>query len=377
MGKQINILFKYLLLFALIGLLFLPFIQEQFKLVDSVPLNGAIVQAQPKKLTLTNWLDGTFQTEKEKYINENFGFRNHLIRLNNEFAFKVFKRAKANGVVVGKKNYLFELIYINAFYGNDFIGADKIAAKMRQLRYVQDTLSKLNKSIFFVIAAGKGSFYPEYFPDRCLQKKKVTNYQVYKKYLQSYQINHIDFNSYFIQHKKTSKFPLYPQYGIHWSHYGMFLAADSIVKYIEKNRNIDMPNLYYKYVTISQPKETDYDIARGMNILDTLKSFNMAYPNILFEKKGNKTMPSMLVVADSFYWGMFNFGISNVFNESHFWYYNQEVYPDSYKHPLKTNEVKFSSEIQKHDVFMIMATETNLVDAGWGFIEKLYQHFKK
>jgi hypothetical protein len=24
-----------------------------------------------------------------------------------------------------------------------------------------------------------------------------------------------------------------------------------------------------------------------------------------------------------------------------------------------------------------MATESNLVDAGWGFIEKLYQHFKK
>jgi hypothetical protein len=358
-------------------MLYLPFLQQQFKLVERVELNGAIVQTRPKKLTLKSWFDGTYQAEQEKHINENFGFRNHLIRLHNQFAFSVFKRAKANGVVVGKNNYLFELGYINAYYGNDFIGADKIAVKMRQLRYVQDTLSKLNKSIFFVIAAGKGSFYPENFPDRCLQKKKVTNYQVYKKYLQSYQINHIDFNSYFIQHKKTSKFPLYPQYGINWSHYGMFLAADSIVKYIEIIRNIDMPNLYYKDVTISQPKETDYDIARGMNILDTLKSFNMAYPNILFEKKENKTMPSMLVVADSFYWGMFSFGISHSFSESHFWYYNQEVYPDSHIKPLKTNEIKFSAEIQKHDVFMIMATETNLVDAGWGFIEKLYQHFKK
>lgn len=377
MEKRNNSRLKYLLLFILIAMLYLPFIQQYFKLVERVELNGAIVQTKPKKLTLKSWFDGTYQAENEKYINENFGFRNHLIRLHNQFAFSVFKRAKANGVVVGKENYLFEIGYINAYYGKDFIGTEKITSKIQQLRFVQDTLSKLNKSIIFVIAAGKGSYYPEYFPDRCHQKKGITNYQVYKQQLQAYDINHIDFNAFFVSNKKTAKFPLYPQYGIHWSHYGMFLAADSMIKYIEGIQKIDMPNLYYKDVIISQPKETDYDIASGMNILSTLKSFDMAYPNVLLEKDFEKTKPSVLVVADSFYWGMFNFGISNAFSKSHFWYYNREVYPDSYERPLQTNQVNVTEEIRKHDVFIIMATESNLVDAGWGFIEKLYQHFKK
>ncbi len=38
-------------------------------------------------------------------------------------------------------------------------------------------------------------------------------------------INHIDFNSYFVQNKGKSKYPLYPQYGIHWSYCGMYQDA--------------------------------------------------------------------------------------------------------------------------------------------------------
>src|SRR5690606_19074770 len=91
-----------------------------------------------------------------------------------------------------------------------------------------------------------------------------------------------------------------------------------------------------------------------------------------------KTKPSVLVISDSYYWGMFNLGISeNAFRDSHFWYYNYEVYPDSYKSPLIASAVNLKDEIRKRDVIIIMATEANLSKFGWGFIDRAYETFSK
>ena len=367
---------EILLIFILLVLVF-PAIQKMFNIIKVEWLKGAIIKIDKKELTTYNWFSGEYQEQSEKYFNENFGFRNAFIRLNNEIGFDFFRKAKANGVIIGKNDYLFEENYIKAYYGTDFIGKDSIDQRMDRLKYVQDTLKKLNKNIILIFAAGKGSYYPEYIPDKFRVKKRMTNYDYHLKLAKDFKINYIDFNDYFLKNKHKCKYPLYPQYGIHWSKYGMCLAADSIIRYIEKMRNIDMNNLYWKKVDIENPKDEDYDIANGMNLIFKLKSFKMGYPQIKFENVKSKVKPNLLVVSDSYYWGMFNFGISNVFNKSHFWYYNKEVYPETFSKPLFTSDIDLKKEINDHDVIIIMSTQATMTDLGWGFIEKLYQTLKK
>ncbi len=367
---------EILLIFILLVLVF-PAIQKMFNIIKVEWLKGAIIKIDKKELTTYNWFSGEYQEQSEKYFNENFGFRNAFIRLNNEIGFDFFRKAKANGVIIGKNDYLFEENYIKAYYGTDFIGKDSIDQRMDRLKYVQDTLKKLNKNIILIFAAGKGSYYPEYIPDKFKVKKRMTNYDYHLKLAKDFKINYIDFNDYFLKNKHKCKHPLYPQYGIHWSKYGMCLAADSIIRYIEKMRNIDMNNLYWKKVDIENPKDEDYDIANGMNLIFKLKSFKMGYPQIKFENAKSKVKPNLLVVSDSYYWGMFNFGISNVFNKSHFWYYNKEVYPETFSKPLFTSDIDLKKEINDHDVIIIMSTQATMTDLGWGFIEKLYQTLKK
>ena len=367
---------EILLIFILLVLVF-PAIQKMFNIIKVEWLKGAIIKIDKKELTTYNWFSGEYQEQSEKYFNENFGFRNAFIRLNNEIGFDFFRKAKANGVIIGKNDYLFEENYIKAYYGTDFIGKDSIDNRMNQLKYVQDTLKKLNKNIILIFAAGKGSYYPEYIPDKFRVKKRMTNYDYHLKLAKDFKINYIDFNDYFLKNKHKCKYPLYPQYGIHWSKYGMCLAADSIIRYIEKMRNIDMNNLYWKKVDIENPKDEDYDIANGMNLIFKLKSFKMGYPQIKFENVKSKVKPNLLVVSDSYYWGMFNFGISTVFNKSHFWYYNKEVYPETFSKPLFTSDIDLKKEINDHDVIIIMSTQATMTDLGWGFIEKLYQTLKK
>lgn len=373
-GKYNNI--KTVLFAGILLLLLAPYLQHKFDIIKIDPLGGAVSKPENVYFSLKGWLDGTYQEQKEKYLNETFGFRNEFIRTNNQIAFSLFDKAKANGVIVGKDNYLFEENYIKAYYGTDFIGEDSTEHRMERIAFIADTLSKLNKNLILVFAAGKGSFFPEYFPEKYKTEKKRTNYETHIKLAKQLGISYIDFNKYFLENKNKSQYPLYPQYGIHWSYYGMTLAADSIIHYIEKIRSIDMPNLYWDKIEMSQPKETDYDIADGMNIKFLLRSFDMAYPQIHYESDSGKTKPSVLVISDSYYWGMFNAGISNVFSNSHFWFYNKQIFPDSYESPKETSEINLKDEIDKHDVIIILGTEATLPNFGWGFIENVYDNFK-
>lgn len=360
----------------ILGLLLIPLIQNKFEFVKLTPLKGAIVQPEKKYINAKDWFSGDYQLQEEKYLNETFGFRNLFIRINNQIAFSLFNKAKANGVIIGKNNYLFEENYIKAYYGTDFIGVDSITHRIERLKFIQDTLSKLNKTLIVVFAAGKGSFYPEYFPKKYVKEKGKTNYEYHVKLAKEFGLNYIDFNRYFIENKNKSKYPLYPQYGIHWSNYGACIAADSMIKYIEKVRDIDMPDLYWNEVETADARESDYDIADGMNLNFKLKSFKMAYPVIQIQSDSGKIKPSAIVIADSYYWLMFGNTFSRALSDNQFWFYNKQVYPEYYKNGLETSQVNLKDEIQKHDIFIILATEASLPELGWGFIENTYDLFK-
>ncbi len=371
-----NNLFKRILLAALLLALFAPIIQYNFKVLELKPLKGAITYPQDSSFTLNGWWSGHYQEKKENYINEMFGFRNVFVRLNNQLAYSIFSKAKANGVVIGKDNYFFEENYLKAYTGVDFLGEDSIIHILNKLKFVTDTLQKLNKQLLVVFAAGKASYYPEYIPNSWLPFSNKTNYHYLSSGAVNLKLNVIDFNKWFIENKLKTEYPLYPKHGIHWSSYGATLAADSIIKKIEWLRKIDMPNIYFNDVEIKYPNGDDYDIADGMNLLFKLNSFDLAYPKIMYEDASGKTKPNALVIADSYYWGMFNFGISNCFNNSQFWYYNKQVYPESFTKETLPKDLELQQVIEKNDVIVIMATEANLKNIGWGFIERINSHFK-
>jgi len=301
MVKYLQTIPKVLFVLMLL-ILVLPYLQDELHLVELTPLHGALNSTEKCSFSIQKWISGEYQEKQEQYINENFGFRNLFIRINNQIAFSLFNKAKANGVIIGKNNYLFEEAYIKAYYGTDYIGTDSILKRIQKLKYIQDTLQKLHKDLIIVFTAGKGSYYPEYFPNNMKSKRSITNLQKHVELAKKYSLNYIDFNSYFVENKYKSKFPLYPKYGIHWSNYGMCIAADSMIHYIEHKRKIAMPHIYWDKVDIDDPKETDYDIADGMNLKFKLKSFKMGYPQIKYESDSLKVKPSVLVISDSFYW---------------------------------------------------------------------------
>lgn len=367
---------KILCIFIL-AVLLLPFIQGTFNLFKIRGLKGDIELAPNANFDFTAIYTSSYQQKKEKYLNDHFGFRNDAVRLRNQLYFSLFNKAKAKGVIIGKDYYLYEENYIKAYFGSDFIGEDSIKKRLQKLKFVQNALEKKGKTLLFIIAPGKGSFYPEYFPDEFkTYKKSTTNYEVYSKYLHDLNINNIDFNGYFIQQKNKSEYLLYPKYGIHWSHYGSCLAADSIIRFIEKIRNIDLRNLTWKKVNIENAHDIDVDIAKGMNLLYDTKFEKMAYPLIDETNDANYAKPHLALIGDSFHWTLIDVGFLKSFANFNYWYYNKEVYHSKYEEPTSIEKIDFKKQIETNDIFIILSTDANLPNAGWGFIEQAYSQLQ-
>jgi len=294
------------LFILLMMVLILPAIQQITKIVVVGPLQGAVEHEKKPRLTWENWADENFQSSTEKYLNQQFGFRNWFVRLHNQVEYSLFKKSNAHSVIVGKKGYLYEENYIKSYYGRDFIGDSLMPAKVKRQKFLQDTLASLGKELVIVITPGKGWFYPEYIPDYLRGEKTKTNYETFIKDAARERLQVIDFNAWFMNQKNVAPYPLYPKTGIHWSRYAMNLVIDSLLHYIEKNRNIDLADVSIGKVRLSKKLiEPDRDIEDGSNLLFDIPNQPMAYADITYNDTA-KNKPSVMVIADSFFWGLLN-----------------------------------------------------------------------
>jgi hypothetical protein len=87
---------KHILLFALIALLTLPVFQHGTKLFNIRPLDGDFILSLRPQYTWKTWMNGTFQSQFNNYLEDHIGFRSFFVRLNNQLDFFLFKKANAN-----------------------------------------------------------------------------------------------------------------------------------------------------------------------------------------------------------------------------------------------------------------------------------------
>lgn len=362
--------------FVMIVLL-LPLIQFATGIISSKKLKGAFEKYEKPLWSSQGWFDGSYQLRMEKYLTQNFGFHSDVVRLNNQIEYSLWKEIKANGVVIGKENYLYEQGYIDAYYGLDYVGDSAINERTDRIRFLRDTLKNKGIDLLLVFAPGKATFFPEFIPGTTTKGR--TNIEEYIKQCNEKKISFIDFNDWFIKNKNKSSYPLYPQYGVHWSNYGSYLAADSIFHYIERLRNIDMPDILLNNIDMSDDFEyDDYDAGDALNLIVKLPSYKMAYPRLNFVNNDKRIKPNVLVVADSYYWQIYNLGIPpHVTANSAFWFYNNDAYPAPINEERKVSGLDLKKEIEKQDVIIILSTNPNLENFGWGFIENACALYNK
>lgn len=369
-------------LFLLILLaLFLPMLQTKFKIFSIQKLKGDIQATSDPYISKERWLSGAYQKEQEAYVKDSFGLREPLIRLHNQWNYTLFYKTTTNSVVIGRDGYLYEENYIKASLGLDFLGEDSIRRQVNKLKIITSKLKEKNIDLVVLLAPGKGSFYPDYFPEQYDGvKQSVTNAEVYKKYLKKEKINLLDAHSWFDELKNTihKEHKLFSKTGIHWSKYGEYIVADSLIRYLANLTGSEFPKLVLDSIVQSeQLRSTDNDVSQAMNLIRNLSDFRMSYPHFHREKSEYNTT-KVLTIADSYFWGMYWMGIrKDYFARGDFWYYYKYVYPQSLKLPLPVKDVDVQNEIEKHQVVLLICTDANLFRFGFGFIDDLYLKYSQ
>jgi len=331
-------------------------------------------KASAPGFAFTSWFDGSFQKKYEEYLKTNSNFGKKLTPLKNQLDFWLFNKINVNGFTLGKDHYIFSIGYIEAYLGRDYSGEKVITEKIRKAKVIQDTLKKKGIDIIYIFAPGKGSFCTEYLPRKYQRlTKHITNYETYIAISREYGINYVDFQSWFLKIKPLSKYPLFPQYGHHWSYFGECLAADSIIRYIESIHHCSLPHIGWSNIVYpSEPKVRDGDIIKKAKLLKEPVSIPMAYPELQYTAGKDAKPLKVLGIGDSYYRGFLYLGVmQNVFDNGEFWYYYNTVVPEA--DPVKEVwEYDLKEKIEESKVVLVLNSDGNLPKMGSGFIEDAY-----
>lgn len=374
MADSNNILIKRIIYIMIVVLISIPLIQQLTGFVYVVPLKGAVDKNVKTEFTWNDWFSNEYQTITEQSINTGFGFRPSFVRLNNQIDYWLYGEVNAKSVLIGKDGFLYEYSYIKEYLGKNFLGKDEINRRVALTKQVSDSLAKRGIDLVILLAAGKASYFPEYFPDSLpAESKTISNYDYFSDAFDSAGIRNIDLNKWFVNMKDTSRYPLFTKGGIHWSKYGEYLVADTIIKYIEASRNLKLPKYKIESIEVSStPRYRDNDIGEGLNLIFLHSSNELAYPKLKLVSDNGVTPFRAMVVADSYYWELYNQGLSrDVFNNGQFWYYNRKIYSSEPGWtPTPVDEVDIRHEVEKNDIVFILQTEATLYRYAFGFIEK-------
>lgn len=356
-------------------LLVLPLWQIRYQVVQEPKLFGIYENAgvpELKSFSWKAWFKGTFQDKIFTQVKDHTGFRNTLIRINNQADFSCFGLIHAEGFVAGKRGFLFEEDYIHEYTGKYFIGKNTLDRKIRRLKSVQEALAKRGTRLLFVIEPGKASFCPEniancYHPER----RTMTNDEYMKQRLDALHVDYIDLNQWFIGMKDTCRYKLFPEYGMHWSLYGVSLAVDSISSYLRGKYCLQVPEFHFDSIVISDSlRGSDHDIADMVNLLFPMPKVTAAYPVIRFDPK--KPTLRVIGVADSYFNNIYYDYAPKLFANTEFWYYNSSLYyKDSYG-DTKVDHSNLTEKFKNTDLILLMVSEINNHCGFWNFIDQAF-----
>jgi hypothetical protein len=370
---------KYLIILWL-AFLAAPLLNNVLHIIKSKDLEGAVQVSPDVTFSIEGWLSGVYQQDKEKYFNDNFGFRSDLIRVHNQLGYSLFDKLNAKSVVLGKDNYLFEKGYIDAYYGGNFIGDSLIDDRIRKIQILSDTFASMGKKMIVVLAPSKVRFYPDKIPDSLRKTVLPGNYERYSQHLKLSGKQVFDCNKYFDFIRDTSRYSLFTQYGTHWSMYGAGLVKDSLQHIIALETSTPEAHPLRTFHINKLPEYTDADIGEALNLIEQLKGGPYIYPTYTLPENYKKIPLRLVSISDSFFWSMIYLNFPSMYESCQFWYYFNEIWPDRFLpdgRKMAVADLNLKSEIDNTDVFIIMVSEVNMSLTGFNFIDQAYDLYCK
>lgn len=369
--------FHTVLFGLLLVLLFLSPIQQQFKIFKFKPLAGAMVAAERPKFSLKSFMKGAYQTQLDKYLSENIGFREFFIRNYNQLTWSLFHKSNNETIFVGKDDWLFNDYVMNHYMGKALYGyaqdegemTRKMLADARRLQNMQTVLENYGVNLFVCIAPSKDMVCEENLPMIKENERETTIRAIdfYPPLFDSLGIHYLNFSDYFIQIRDTVSYPLYYKSSSHWTNLAATYMADTLIRYMELLSGLNLHNVSFSEPYLSWTREPDKDLEVVLNLNRPIETNEYPYVNVIVDDDSTAIKPRWLVVGDSYFRGFqYNLPLDKLFASHHYWRYNTSIFDD----PLhdNTSEVDLLRELLTSDIVTVLYTPCNLFDLNRQFL---------
>lgn len=232
---------EIIFLIAIICLTLVPMLKTDYK-------GGAVSETEkrmlaefPKILDSSGNVNLSFRSEFDEWLNDNIGFREEMVGLNNILQYRVFNRFEDNNdLLLGPKG---ELNYVTDFIMEDWhqlnIPKDSYLEELAEsYQFVNDWLLDQGIQFYRMQCWDKQTIYPEQFPRYALKYGDKNRSQVVTEYIGNHtSVFQPDLMRPLIEAKDEHE--VYPVWGdvSHWTFRGALIGYTAVMNEINKNNS--------------------------------------------------------------------------------------------------------------------------------------------
>lgn len=374
--KRPHIKFDLVLFAILMVFLFMPIVQEWTDFIPVKLLKGAFEPTPKPELTFENYCSNTYQAQIEKYVSENFGFREPVIRLYNQYVWSAFNKTYCHFIVPGKEGYLYYDLAVNEHYGAELLKhynsneeAMKDAdAELRQMNKLRHVLKDYGIEFVAFIAPDKPEVYPEYLPRRDADTSTIHMTEYYSRRMDEMGFPFINMTDWFMSMKDTVSFPLFPKTDSHWR-YSAIYGYDSLFRFINTlDGEAKFPNIHIGPPIAYESDEMEGD-EETLNLIFRIRGDKTKYKSdIIVDDDTIHRKPKVLFVGDSFIWSMSQFmPARQILADKEIWFYNNTAFVGFENSSMSVKDIDRLSHILNADYVVFYSAGHQWWEATYGF----------
>ena len=372
-----------------VGLLALPALQYFFQFTQEGLLYGYVEPkaslAEGEKLS---WFKRTSQQHWEEQFNEHVGFRAFLIKVFNEFTFRVFSEAPRMSIYSTTQHGLYSTMSINSL-NDEYINREKLTQNYislaKKLKELQQLLEAKGIRLQVVISSSKAYVHAQDLGKSFLA---YPHGDIYSKTanlgheLEVLGVNVVDSAPLLRQFNEETSIETHPNSGLHWNYYAGCVVAKKLLQEVKKTMpditQIDCGNPTYK-----EPQWVDVD---GLLLLNLLSKAHLNKPSPYPSPSAISSTPfrpKVLMVGDSFM-DQITYALdqakiySKLILSSYFMTRQKSIVNNqpSSKSAKQIQERVIKDALNSHLVILQMV-DYNVPRYGYGFVEAMLEELKR
>ena len=329
-------------------------------------------------LTLQSYSNGEFQGQSERYLRENFAFREWGIRAFNQVRYSLWKKTCNDFFFPGRHHWMYYRPGVLDYYGQE---TSKVFHSQEELEaYVDNEVGMMNElrdilkrdhgiELLSFIAPDKAFVYPEHLP----RMKRDTTIGVaaacFAQRFKETGFPNIDMTTWFAAIADTSSRLLFMPMDTHWT-FSSAYGYDSLFRLMDSLNGFGIPKLRINGIAES-PYEGLQDDEATLNLLFKVKNDTPAYrADISVEADSTSRKPRVLFVGDSFIFALENLmPIKDLISYYENWFYYDKVFKGFDKKTYQINEINRLRSILNVDFVIVYSVGYQWVRGTNGFVE--------